>query len=233
VIAYLPSRQSRASPKACAVRFEHHSGGRAARQRNSRGRSYRAKPRDGHHANSAGRRPRCTRRTMRIRTRRQCLEPRAWAASGVACKPATGGPTRGCERQASKGEICGQIIRPPSRPDLRSSHPSGLPTGLPTGQVGITPAGRCRTIACFFRNPCPAARGVIVRHVMIKEDLCRGTATCCQPATGSSQSATQVAYESPRAVYPLPDSEVAPTSLRFALVARRNQSIQAQRGEPR
>jgi ParB-like chromosome segregation protein Spo0J len=33
---------------------------------------YRTKPRDGHHANAAGRRPRCTRRAMRIRTRLGC-----------------------------------------------------------------------------------------------------------------------------------------------------------------
>jgi nitronate monooxygenase len=59
------------------------------------------------------------------------------------------------------------------------------------------------------------------------------TAACCQPATGASQSATEVPYESPRAVYPLPNSEEAPTPLRFALVTRRKQSIQAKSEEPR
>src|SRR5271165_4945057 len=39
-------------------------------------RGYRAKPRDGHHAHAAGRRPRCTRRALRIQTRLRRLEQR-------------------------------------------------------------------------------------------------------------------------------------------------------------
>jgi hypothetical protein len=100
-------------------------------------RGYRAQPRDGHHASAAGRRPRCTRRALRIRKRLQRLEQRVWAGPGGCLRARYGGgPTRGCERQASRGEIRGQIIRPPGRRVPRSTYCLIQQAGLPTGPVG-------------------------------------------------------------------------------------------------